>query len=107
MIRVGGTMVYEAPAFHDLCDELGLLVWQDFMFANLDYPSSEHSFRELARVAIRQALAGRAGRPSLAVLWGNSELDQQVGMLGLDSTLARSDLFDRLIPELIAETEVA
>ena len=68
LIRVVGTTVYESAAFHDLCDELGLLVWQDLMFANMDYPFAEPAFRALVEPELRQALgrsrAGRAWRSS-------------------------------------------
>ncbi len=102
LLRVPGTGAYETPAFHDLCDELGLLVWQDFMFANLDYPIADEGFHALVEAEARQVLAGLAGRPSLAVLCGNSEVEQQVGMLGLDPALGRGELFGELLPALVA-----
>jgi beta-mannosidase len=101
ILRIPGTAAYEQAAFHDLCDELGILVWQDFMFANMDYPIAEPSFAETVRAEARQQLTELAGRPSLAVLCGNSEVFQQVAMLGLDPALARGELFDELLPEAV------
>jgi beta-mannosidase len=102
MLRIPGTSAYESEAFHDLCDELGVLVWQDFMFANLDYPIADESFRARVRDEASELLDGLAGRPSLTVLCGNSEVEQQVAMLGLDPALGRGELFGELLPELIA-----
>src|SRR6185295_9883626 len=65
MLRVGGTMIYEADAFYDLCDELGILVWQEFMFANMDYPASDAAFLAEVSAEARQVLARLEGRPSL------------------------------------------
>ncbi len=103
LVRVVGTAAYESAEFHDLCDELGILVWQDFMFANFDYPVADAGFRSLVEREARQALAGLAGRPSLAVLCGNSEVEQQVAMMGLDPALGRGELFGELLPRLCAE----
>lgn len=102
MLRIPGTSVYESDAFHDACDELGLLVWQDFMFANLDYPIADESFRATVENEASAQLNRIAGRPSLTVLCGNSEVEQQVAMLGLDPALGRGELFGELLPRLIA-----
>ncbi|MGH2940682.1 MAG: glycoside hydrolase family 2 protein [Solirubrobacterales bacterium] len=98
MVRIPGTAAYESRDFHDLCDELGILVWQDFMFANLDYPLADEDFRAAAEAEAGEALAAVVGRPSLAVVCGNSEVEQQVAMLGLDSAMGRGELFGELLP---------
>jgi beta-mannosidase len=104
LLRIPGTSAYESATFHDLCDELGLLVWQDFMFANLDYPIADPAFRETVTRELQDVLAELAGRPSLAVLCGNSEIEQQVAMLGLDPSLGRGELFGELLPQLVRES---
>ncbi|HXN36993.1 MAG TPA: hypothetical protein VN892_03060 [Solirubrobacteraceae bacterium] len=104
MLRLPGTGAYETRAFHDLCDELGILVWQDFMFANLDYPIADERFRTTVEHEAASVLAAVGGRPSLAVLCGNSEVEQQAAMMGVDATLARGELFGELLPELVRES---
>ena len=101
LVRVVGTGAYETPEFHDLCDELGLLVWQDLMFANLDYPFSDPDFREGCRREVAHQLSVVRGRPSLAVVCGSSESEQQVAMLGLDPAMAREPFFTEDVPELL------
>ncbi|MGI8712456.1 MAG: glycoside hydrolase family 2 protein [Solirubrobacteraceae bacterium] len=106
MLRVPGTALYESQAFHDICDALGILVWQDFMFANLDYPESDPAFMALVEREARMLLDRLGHRPSLAVLCGGSEVAQQVAMLGLDPALADGPLYGELLPRVVAEAEV-
>jgi beta-mannosidase len=106
MLRVPGIGCYESEAFYDRCDQLGILVWQDFMLANLDYPEQDAAFMASVEREARQVLADLARRPSLAVLCGGSEVAQQVAMLGLDPQLAHGPLYGELLPSLVAEADV-
>jgi beta-mannosidase len=103
MLRIPGTAAYETSTFHDLCDELGLLVWQDFMFANLDYPV-DGDFRATVTDEACAVMGDLAGRPATAVLCGNSEIEQQVAMLGLDPALGRGELFGELLPGIVSDS---
>ncbi len=100
MLRVSGLGTYESPTFHELCDELGILVWQDLMFANLDYPFVDDAFRASAERETEQLVDRLAARPSTAVLCGNSEVEQQVAMLGLDPSLGRDDFYAVTLPRI-------
>ncbi|NPD65154.1 glycoside hydrolase family 2 protein [Lichenicola cladoniae] len=102
MIRVGGTMLYESRAFHNLCDEFGILVWQDLMFANLDYATGQADFRESAVLEIEQLVERLAGSPSLVVLCGGSEIAQQAAFLGLGPDQRAMEFFETFLPELVA-----
>ena len=104
MVRVGGTMIYESDDFFDLCDELGILVWHDFMFANMDYPIADLGFRTRVEAEAAQFLDRTQGHPCLAVLCGGSEVAQQAAMLGLPPASWSNPLFDEVLPAAVAQT---
>ena len=103
MLRVGGTMVYEHDDFYDLCDELGIAIWQDLMFANMDYPATDEVFVASAGREVTQLLERIGSRASLALVCGNSEVEQQAAMLGLPESEWRSPLFSETFARLVAE----
>jgi beta-mannosidase len=103
MLRVGGTMVYESDAFLDLCDANGILLWQDFMFANMNYPEDDPAFRASVTAEVRQQLARLAARPCLVLLCGNSEGEQQAAMWGVPRESWSPGLFHELLAGLARE----
>ncbi|MGH2347617.1 MAG: glycoside hydrolase family 2 protein, partial [Chloroflexota bacterium] len=73
MLRVWGGGIYEHDIFYDLCDQEGILVWQDFMFACAMYPEHDEDFAaEVADEAAYQVRRLRS-RPCLAIWCGNNE----------------------------------
>jgi beta-mannosidase len=98
MLRVGGTMVYEDDAFYDALDEGGILLWQDLMFANMDYPDDE-AFVANALAEVDQQLERLHSHACLAVLCGNSEIEQQAAMSGAPRECWSPPLFHQDIAE--------
>ncbi len=74
MLRVWGGGFYEEDVFYDLCDEYGLLVWQDFMFACSMYPGDEAFLQSIAEEAEYNVRRLR-NHPSIALWCGNNEMD--------------------------------
>jgi beta-mannosidase len=105
MLRVSGTMAYETGDFYDLCDELGLLVWQDFMFANMDYPFADRSFSDLVETEVKTQMRRICRHPSLAILCGGSEVYQQGAMMGLAEETWQGQFFKEQLPNLCAEID--
>lgn len=72
LVRVWGGGIYEDHAFYDVCDELGLLTWQDFLFACASYPEDEPLKGEILAEA-RDNVTRLSAHPSLALWNGNNE----------------------------------
>ena len=103
MLRIGGTMVYESDLFYDLCDELGIAVWQDFMFANMDYPTDNADFLDDVTREIEHQLGRLRKHPCIVAFCGGSEVEQQAAMFGLTEEIQRNPLFYELIPDAVGK----
>lgn len=109
MLRVWGGGVYEDDAFYGLCDELGLLVWQDFMFACGIYPAHP-GFAESVRAEAETAVRRLRHHPCLALWCGNNEDYLLARSLGIydpshEEELAGAQfparaLYERLLPQV-------
>ena len=102
MLRVAGTGVYAQPELLDACDELGILVWHDLMFANVDQPLDDDSYRASVRREVQEFLTACQSHPSVVVVCGGSEVEQQAAMMGVESSGAHNAVGRELLP-VVAE----
>jgi beta-mannosidase len=103
MIRVWGGGIYEMEDFYDLCDEKGLLVWQDFMFACALYPGDK-AFLRSVKAEAEHWVKRLANRACLALWCGNNEIEQMPAEI-LKTRRRRKayeDVFYRVLPEAVA-----
>ncbi|HEU5086712.1 MAG TPA: glycoside hydrolase family 2 protein, partial [Roseiflexaceae bacterium] len=110
MVRIWGGGIYEDEAFYDACDELGLLVWQDFMFGCGIYPAADW-FQASVR-AEAQAQLRRLRHHACIALWcGNNEDYQIAYSLGRyhhdlppdgDAGFPARVIYEGLLPEVCA-----
>jgi beta-mannosidase len=109
MIRVWGGGFYEFDDFYDACDELGLLVWQDMMFACSQYPSTPQ-FLDIVDAEIRYQAKRLASHPSIALWCGDNEI---IGSLNWyeeskknrDRYLVNYDRLNRTIEKAVSESD--
>lgn len=77
MIRVWGGGIYEDDEFYKACDESGILVWQDFMFAGSFYPADEN-FKKNVELEVKDQVERLQNHPSIALWCGNNEIDEAI-----------------------------
>ncbi len=106
IMRVWGGGIYENDIFYEICDELGLLVWQDFMFACAAYPEHKEFIDNVTEEAIYNIKRIRE-HPSLAVWCGNNEnewiwyMEQKTSY----NNMPGHNIYARTIPDLLKKLD--
>ncbi|KZV98784.1 glycoside hydrolase family 2 protein, partial [Exidia glandulosa HHB12029] len=100
MVRVWGGGVYEPGVFYDICDELGVLVWQDFQFACGVYPAHESFVKSVTQEAEANVIRLRR-HPSIALWCGNNEDYQQVLQWGDVKDLPARLFYEKILPATV------
>lgn len=114
MIRVWGGGYFEDDAFYDVCDELGILCWQDFMFGCGAYPAHEAYIKSVKREAEDNVRRIRS-HPCLAIFAGNNEDYQVAEQMKLEydpedgdvehwrkSSFPAREIYERTLPDVVA-----
>ncbi len=116
MIRLWGGGLYEDDFFYDQCDELGILIWHDLMFACSFYPG-DSAFNNNVKAELEDNVRRLRNHPSVGLWCGNNEQEWGWTQWGLqkryslgksDSTLIWEDykrLFNQLIPQWMSELD--
>ena len=107
-VRVWGGGYYPEDYFYDLCDELGLMVWQDFMFACASYDLTE-AFEENVKAEFRDNIRRLRHHASLALWCGNNEIESFVpsGIWAKEKKLIADyiKLYEYILPKIVKEED--
>ena len=109
VIRIWGGGYYETEEFYELCDEMGIMVWQDFMFGNPWQPGT-YSFKQNVAQEVEDQLKRLRNHPSIVLWCGNNEQENNFLQDSLHVTqIARLQMwqdyltvFSGIIPTLVA-----
>ena len=105
VLRVWGGGIYESPDFYDLCDELGLVVWQDFMFACAMFPGDD-AFLENVRVEAEDVVKALRHHPSIGLWCGNNECEEGWFHWGWKQQLSATvwDDYEKIFHQILPRT---
>lgn len=113
MIRIWGGGIYESDYFYNKCDEMGLLVWQDFMFACSMYPGVDTAFYNNVKEEAIYNVKRLRNHPSIAIWCGNNEVYTAwhnwgwqmrfliIGKEAAEMKASYEKLFQELLPSII------
>jgi beta-mannosidase len=109
-LRVWGGGIYEGDAFYEGCDELGILIWQDFMFSCAEYPDFDPAFVDEVREEVIYQIERLRNHPCIVMWCGNNELEQLYCHLAFRELRPHhayygESLFRELIPGLLRELD--
>lgn len=110
MLRIWGGGIYPPDYFFEICDSLGILVWQDFMFAGSTYPYTDEFINNVREEAKKQVIRLK-NHPSLALWCGNNEVSEGYYNWGWQQSMNWSDEdckemkdgYDKLFEEMLAD----
>ncbi|KAF2396378.1 beta-mannosidase precursor [Trichodelitschia bisporula] len=113
MIRIWGGGIWEEDVFYDLCDELGILVWQDFMFGCGNYPAFPEYLASVDKESAENVRRIRH-HPSIVIFAGNNEDYQVQEQFGLTYNYADKDptdwlktdfparyIYEKILPDIV------
>jgi beta-mannosidase len=112
MLRVWGGGYYESDTFYDLCDQYGILVWQDFQFACATHPLDDPAYLNNVRREVIENVRRLRHHASLALWCGNNEIEwlgTRLGWFNGNSpvTQAYQNFFFHQLPQILAEEDPA
>ncbi len=111
MLRIWGGGIYETDNFYELCDEKGVLIWQDFMYACAMYPGDQ-AFLDNAKAEAIEQVQRLRNHPCIALWCGNNEINEAWHNWGWQPRFnpdqkdiiwtAYEKLFNKILPEAVA-----
>ncbi|MFH0793683.1 MAG: sugar-binding domain-containing protein, partial [bacterium] len=101
MLRIWGGGFYESEDFYQACDRLGLLVWQDFMFACAEYPETP-AFRSQIRREAESVIGRLRHHPCVALWCGNNENEwgHLEGWFSPREKLPGRSVYEKILPDV-------
>ncbi len=113
MLRIWGGGIYENEIFYDLCDEHGIMIWQDFMFSNSMVPGDEAFLKNVEKEAntiVRQlrnhpCMASYCGNNEVLMFWNNRWKHIQDEPRGKPLWKAYQDIFYNILPDAVQKND--